>query len=60
MVYKHAYLSTLVLLRSSFMLSVAKIPLKGKVGGHTLNSHGNNIVDHEKSWNCVFNFLWEP
>ena len=24
------------------------------------NSHGNNIVDPGKSWNCVFEFLWEP
>ena len=24
-----------------------------------LNSHGNNIVDHGKSLNCVFAFLWE-
>ena len=32
------------------MLSVVKMPLKGEVGGHALNSHGNYIVDHEKSW----------
>ena len=31
-----------------------------EVGGHALNSHGNYIVDHEKSWNSVFEFLWEP
>ena len=24
--------------------------LKGEVGGHALNSHGNHIVDHGKSW----------
>ena len=24
--------------------------LKGEVGGHALNSHGNCIVDHGKSW----------
>ena len=64
MVYKHAYLNTLLLLHSAFMLSVMKMPLKGKVGGHALNSHGNYIVDHgkimEKSWNCAFEFLWEP
>ena len=28
------------------------------------NDHGNYIVDHgkimEKSWNFVFEFLWEP
>ena len=23
---------------------------KGEVGGHALNSHGNYIVDHGKSW----------
>ena len=34
--------------------------LKGEVGDHALNSHGNYIVDHGKSWNCVFEFLWEP
>ena len=33
---------------------------KGEVGGHALNSHGNYIVDGGKSWNCVFEFLWEP
>ena len=45
------------------MLSVVKVLLKGEVGGHALNSHGNYIVDTvmEKSWNCVFfEFLWEP
>ena len=57
MVYKHAYLNTYLLLHSAFMLSVVKMPLKGKVGGHALKSHGNYIVDHGKSWNCVFEFL---
>ena len=42
------------------MLSVVKMLLKGEVGGCALNSHGNYIVDHGKSWNCVFEFLWEP
>ena len=60
MVYKNAYLNRLLLLHSAFMLSVVKMPLKGEVGGRTLNSHGNYIVDHGKSWNCVFKFLWEP
>ena len=36
----------------------------GEVGCRTLNDHGNYIVDHglimEKSWNFVFEFLWEP
>ena len=60
MVYKHAYLDILLLLHSAFMLSMVKVSLKGEVGGHALNSHGNYIVDHGKSWNCVFEFLWEP
>ena len=66
MVYEHAYLNTLLLslLHSTFMLSVVKMLLKGEVGGQALNSHGNYIVDHgrswKKSWNCVFEFLWEP
>ena len=60
MVYKHAYLNTLLLLHSAFILSVMKMSLKGEVGGYALNSHGNYIVDHGKSWNCVFEFLWEP
>ena len=33
------------------MLSVVKMPLKGKFGGHALNNHGNYIVDHGKSLN---------
>ena len=59
MVYKHAYLNTLLLLQSAFMLRVAKMPLKGEVGGYALNSHGNYTI-MEKSWNCVFEFLCEP
>ena len=64
MVYKHAYLKTLLLLQSTFMLSVVKMSLKGKVGGHALNSHGNYIVDHGKSWKnhgiVFFNFCGNP
>ena len=60
MVYKHAYLNTLLLLCSVFILSAVKMALKREVGGHALNSHGNYIVDHGKLWNCVFEFLWEP
>ena len=64
MVYKHAHLNTLLLLRSKFMLSVVKMLLKGEVGGHALNSHGNYIVDHGKSWKnhrIVFlNFCGNP
>ena len=42
--------SMLLLLHSAFMLSVVKMLLKGEVGGRALNSHGNYIVDHGKSW----------
>ena len=48
---------TLLLLHSAFMLSVLKMQLKGDDGGHALNGYGNNIVDHGKSWNFVFEFL---
>ena len=60
MVYKHAYLNILLLLHSTFMLCAVKMPLKGEVGGSALNSLGNYVVEHGKSWNCVFEFLWEP
>ena len=40
----------LLLLYSAFMLSLVKMLLKREVGGHAFNSHGNNIVDHGKSW----------
>ena len=50
MVYKHAYLNTLLLLHSTLMLSVVKMPLKLEVGGHAFNSHENYTVDHGKSW----------
>ena len=42
--------SMLFLLHSAFMLSMVKLLLKGEVGVCTLNSHGNCIVDHGKSW----------
>ena len=42
--------SMLLLLLSTFMLSVMKLLLKGEVGVCALNSHGNYIVDHGKSW----------
>ena len=54
------YLNTLLLLHSSFMLSMVKMSLRGEVSGHALNSHGNYIVYHGKSWNRVVDFLWEP
>ena len=46
------------------MLCMVKIPLKEEVGGCALNSHGNYIVDHGKSWKnhgIVFlNFCGNP
>ena len=64
MVYKHAYLNTLLLLHSTFILRVVKMPLKGEVGGHALNSHGNYIVEYGKTWKnhgIVFlNFCGNP
>ena len=63
-VYKHAYLNTLLFLHSAFMLCMVKVSLKGEVGGSALNSNGNYIVDHGKSWKnheIVFlNFCGNP
>ena len=46
------------------MLCMVKMLLIGEVGGRSLNSHGNYIVDHGKSWKnlgIVFlNFCWNP
>ena len=59
-VYKHAY--TLLLLHPALMLCMVKMPLKGEVRGRALNSHGNYIVDHRKSWKnhgMVSEFLWD-
>ena len=54
----------LLLLHSVFMLSVVKMLLKGEVGGRALNSHGNNIVNHGKSWKnhgiLFLNFCGNP
>ena len=62
--YTHAYLNTLLLLHSAFMLSMVKIPLKGEVSGHALNSHGNYIVYHGKSLKnngiMLLNFCGKP
>ena len=64
MVYKHAYLSTSLLLHSAFMLSMVKISLNWEVSGRPLNSHGNYIVDHGKSWKnhgiVLLNFCGNP
>ena len=62
--YFKMHTSMLLLLNSSFMLSVVKLLLKWEVGGHAFNSHGNYIVDHGKSWKnhgiVFFEFLLEP
>ena len=48
----------------TFKLSMVKMPLKGEVGGCTLNDHGNYIVDHGKSWKnhgiLFLNFCGNP
>ena len=50
--------SMLLLLHSTFMLSVVKMLLIGEVGGRALKCHGNYVVDHGKSWkNCGIVFL---
>ena len=54
MVYKHAYLNTLLLLQSAFILNVVKMPLEGEVGGHALDSHGNYNIDHGKVMELCF------
>ena len=58
MAYEHAYLNTVLLLHSAIMLSMVKMPLKGEVGGHVLNSNGNYIVDHGKV--MFLNFCRNP
>ena len=42
--------SMLLLLHSAFMLRVANMLLKEEVRCNVLNSHGNYIADHGKSW----------
>ena len=61
----HAWSSSmLLLLHSTFMPSSVKMLLKGEVGGSALNSHGNYIVDHGKSWKnhgiVILNFCGNP
>ena len=46
------------------MPCMVKILLKGEVGGRALNSPGNYIVDHGKSWKdhgiVILNFCGNP
>ena len=53
MVYKHAYLNTLLLLHFAFMLSVVKMPLKGEVGGHAINCFGITLLIMENHRNIM-------
>ena len=59
MIYKHAYLNTLMLLHSAFMLSVVKMPLNGEVGGHALNSHGFTLLNMENHGK-IMELCWNP
>ena len=43
----------LLLLHSAFKLNVVKMLLKGEVGDRALNSHGNYIIGHRKSWKIM-------
>ena len=59
MVYKHAVVAAF-----HIMLSMVKMLLKGEIEGCALNSHGNIIVVHGKSWKnhgiVIFNFCGNP
>ena len=46
--------SMLLLLHSTFMLSMVKLLLKGEVGDCALNTHGNYIVDYGKIMELCF------
>ena len=55
MVYMHAVVAAFRIYAQR-----GEMLLKQAVRDCALNIHGNYIVDHGKSWNCVFEFLWEP
>ena len=44
-IYKHSDVAAFHIL-----LSMVNMLIKGEVGGGALNSYGNYIVDHGKSW----------
>ena len=46
MVYNHTILAALRIYAQR-----GEDAAKGKVGGYVLNSHGNYVVNHGKSWN---------
>ena len=57
----HAWFTNmLLLLPSSFMLSMVKLLIKGGVGVCALNSHGNYIVDHGNHGIMFLNFCGNP
>ena len=59
MVYKDAYLNTLLLLQSAFLLSSVKMPLKGETGGHALVMEITFLM--MENHRIVFlNFCWNP
>ena len=47
--------SMMLLLHSAFMLRVMKMLLKREAGGSAVNSHGNYIASHGKSWKNHWN-----
>ena len=59
MIYKHAVVAAF-----HFYAQHSEDVLKGEVGGCALNSHGNYIVDHGKSWKnhgiVLLNFCGKP
>ena len=42
------------------MLCMMKMPLKGRLDAVHLIVIEITLLIMEKSWNCVFEFLWEP
>ena len=65
MVYKHAYLNTLLLLHSASMLCMAKMPLKREVGGHALKVMEITCTllimeNHGKIMDLFLNFCGNP
>ena len=60
MVYKHAYLMYITVAAFRIYLSVVKMLLKGEVRPCIDKVREITLLIMEKSWNCVFEFLWEP
>ena len=60
MVYKFAYLNTLLLLHSTFMLACEDGAERREAGAKHYIVMEITLLIMKKSWNCVFEFLWEP